>query len=167
MTTPTNPQELFTPFLPSTYTVPEDEERRRTFLVDKFSAIADVVNDKKIGAYTQDAESLNGEKWSYDTTKKIRNGYQAIARVTSFVTGAIPMPIPNVNPQFVITNVWGSASKPCTAVGAGNGDYFSFFSEGNTNISFTMTDTTINITATGPMSAYSGFIVVEYIRDGV
>lgn len=161
-----NPSELFSPFLPSTFTVPEEEDRRRTFLVDKLSLISDIVNDKKIGLYLQDAEAFNGEKWFYDTTKKTRNGYQAIARITSFVTGDIPMPIPNINEQFVITLSYGSASKPCSAVGASDGDYFSFFSEGNTNIQFTMSDTIIHITAAGPMADYSGFIVIHYLRSG-
>ena len=117
--------------------------------------------------FLQGAEALNGEKWAYDTTSKVRNGYQAILRIPSFVSGSYALPINNVNPQFVISQLWGSASKPCTAVGAGDGDYFSFFGQGNLDIQFTMSDTTITITASGPMSAYSGFVVIQYIRDGI
>lgn len=164
---PNSPSDLFTPFLPSTYNVPQEEDRLDVFLTDKLSVFADVINQKKIGQYVQDAENFNGENWFYDTTKKNRNGYQAIARITSFVSGAIPMPIPNVNPEFIITHVWGSASLPCSATGAGDGDYFSFMAAGDPRISFTMSDTTITITATAPMSAYNGFIVVEYLRAGV
>ena len=167
MTTPTNPSELFTPFLPSTYNIPEEEDRLKIFLVDNFSDFADVINDKKIGTYVQDAESFNGDKFFYDTTKKLRNGYQAIARFKSFVSGSFPMPIQDINPQWVISQVWGSASKPCTAVGAGNGDYFSFYGEGNSKIQFTVSDTTIVITTAVDMSMYSGFIIFEYIRDGL
>ena len=167
MTTPTNPIELFTPFLPTTYNVPEDDERLSVFLVDKLSNFADVINEKRIGSFTQDSENLNGEKWIYDTTKKVRTGYQVIKRIPSFVNDSYPMPLNDVNPQFVISQVWGSASKPCSSVGAGDGDYFSFFSEGNSKISFTMSDTTITITTTVDLSAYSGFIVIQYIRDGV
>jgi hypothetical protein len=176
MTTPTNPIELFTPFLPSTFNVPEEPDRLNTYLGEKLSAFSDVINDKKIGAYTQAAESLNGEKWAYSITTKVRNGYQAIAYIPSFpnnstltltTTSTPAYPISNINPQFVVTNVWGSASKPCTAVGAGNGDYFSFYSQGNAKISFTMSDTQIVITTTTDLSGYSGFIVVEYLRDGV
>lgn len=176
MTTPSNPIEPFSPFLPSTYNIPEEDDRRKTFFVDKFSAFADVINDKKIGVYLQAAETLNGEKWFYNTTSKTRNGYQAVAYIPSFpntgietltLTSTPQFPIPNINPQFVVKQVWGSASKPCSAVGAGDGDYFSFFSQGNSKISFTMSDTQIVITTTLDMSAYSGFIVVEYIRDGV
>lgn len=167
MTTPPNPQELFSPFLPATVIVPEEEDRRRVFLTDKLSQYADVINDKKIGAYTQNAESQNGEKWIYDTTKKVRNGYQSIARVTSYTNGlVIPMPIGDINPQWVISLVYGSASKPCTAVGAGDGDYFSFMAQGDSRISFTMSDTTITITTDGVRASYSGFIVIHYIRDG-
>src|SRR5574338_378915 len=75
-------------------------------------------------------------------------------------------PPPDINPQFVVTNIWGSASKPCSAVGAGDGDYFSFYSEGNSKITFTMSDTQIVITTTMDMTAYSGFIIIEYVRDG-
>ena len=167
MTIPTNPIEPFTPFLPSSYNMPEEEDRWSEWLGSNFSDISDVVNDKKIGAYTQSTENLNGEKWSYDTTSKVRSGYQAVARITSFVSQSIPMPIGDVNPQFVISHVWGSASKPCTAVGAGNGDYFSFMAMGDSRISFTMSDTTITITTDGARAAYSGFIVIEYIRDGI
>lgn len=163
---PTTPNEDFTPFLPTTYNIPTEEEDFRRFLNEVFCNNADVVNDKKIGGYTQDAESFNGEKWNYDTTKKTRNGYQVIARITSFVPQVIPMPIGNINPQFVITHVWGSASLPCTFVGAGDGRYFSFFEQGDARIQFVMTDTTITITTNGLMAAYSGFIVIEYLRDG-
>lgn len=162
-----NPSNLFTPFLPSTYNAPEENDRLHEWLGEKFSEVSDVVNDKKIGAYTQNAESFNGEVWIYDTTKKVRNGYQAVLRIPSFVSGTYPLPILNVNPQLIITHVWGSASLPCTAVGAGDGRYFSFYGEGNTDIQFTMTDTSIILTATGAMSNYQGFIVIEYLRDGI
>jgi len=164
---PTNPQNDFTPFLPVTYDFPKEDDLAAEFICENFARFSDVVNDKKIGAYTQSAESQNGEKWAYDTTKKIRNGFQAIARVTSFVPQVIPMPIGNINPQFIISHVWGSASLPCTSVRAGDGDYFSFFSQGNVRIQFTMSDTLITITTNGTTAAYSGFIVIEYIRDGV
>lgn len=166
--TPTNPIELFTPFLPTTYNVPKESDQIEKFLVDTFCNISDVVNDKKIGVYTQNTESQNGELWSYDTTKKIRNGFQAIARIPSFVgtTINVSMPIKNINPQFVVSLTYGSASKACSAVGAGDGDYFSFMPSGDTRISYTMSDTTIIITTDGSRAAYSGFIIVEYIRDG-
>ena len=167
MTIPTNPSELFTPFLSTTYNVPEDEDRIKVFLVDRFSNFADVINDKKIGAYTQSTENFNGEKWIYDTTSKVRNGFQSVARFTSFVSGSYPMPIGEINPQFIVSHVWGSASKPCSSIGAGDGDYFSFMSKGDPRISFTMSDTIITVTATGQMAAYQGFIVIEYIRDGL
>jgi hypothetical protein len=176
MTTPSSPQEPFTPFLPTTYDIPEENDRLKSFFSDNFANFADVVNDKKIGLYMQAAETLNGEKWSYKTTSKTRNGYQAIAYIPSFPnSGTLTLtlssdpqyPIPDINEQFIVTQVWGSASKPCSAVGAGDGDYFSFYSEGNSKVSFTMSDTTIVITTTTNLSAYSGFIVVQYVRDGV
>lgn len=166
MTIPGNPINLFTPFLPSTYNLPEEEDRFKEWLGSNLSTISDVTNDKKIGSYTQDAESFNGEKWIFDTTKKIRNGYQSILRIPSFVTGIYPLPINNVNPQFIVTHVWGSASLPCTTVGSGDGRYFSFYGQGNTDIQFIMSDTQISLTATAPMVDYSGFVVIEYLRDG-
>lgn len=167
MTIPTNPSELFTPFLPSTYNLPEENDRWKEWLGSNLSDISDVVNDKKIGAYTESAQNFNGEKWIYDTTKKVRNGYQSVLRITSFIPGTYPLPILQVNPQFVISHIWGSASLPCTAIGAGDGDYFSFMNQGNTRIQFTMSDTQIVITTNGTTAAYSGFIVIEYIRDGI
>lgn len=167
MTIPTNPVELFTPFLPSTFNIPEEIDRHNEWLGSTLSDISDVVNDKKIGNYTENTENLNGEVWIYDTSKKIRNGYQAILRINSFVTGAYPLPIQNVNEQLIVTHVWGSASKPCSQVNAGDGDYFSFMNEGNLNIQFTMSDLFINITATAPMADYTGFIVIEFLRDGL
>jgi hypothetical protein len=176
MTIPSNPIEPFSPFLPSTYNVPEEEDRQRVFFVDKFSNFADVINDKKIGVYLQNAETFNGNKYFYDTTAKTRNGYQVLARIPSFPnTGVLVLtvnttpqyPLTDVNPQFVVSQVWGSASKPCSAVGAGDGDYFSFYSQGDSRISFTTSDTTITITTTTNLSAYTGFIFIEFIRDGV
>lgn len=166
MTTPSNVQNSFTPFLPSTYNLPEEDDRFREWLGTTLSSISDVVNDKKIGSY-QPSEVLNGELWIYDTTQKVRNGYQFILRFTSFVSGTYPLPITNVNPQLIVTHVWGSASLPCTAVGAGDGRYFSFYGQGNADIQFVMTDTSIILTASAPMANYQGFIVVEYLRDGI
>lgn len=161
---PTTPSNLFSPFLPSTFNIPEEEDRLKTFLNDKLSMISDVTNDKKIGIYVQDAENFNGNKFFYRTTKITRNGYQAIAYFTSFVSGSFPLPIPNVNTQFRVTHVWGSASLPPTT--PGTGDYFSFMAQGDARISFIMSDTTITITASAPMVDYSGFIIIEYLRDG-
>jgi hypothetical protein len=172
----TNPMELFSPFLATTYNIPEEEDRHKVFLVDRFSTFADVINDKKIGVYTQTAENFNGEKWFYKTTQVTRNGYQTIAFIPSLPnTGTLTLtlssnpafPIQDVDPNFVVTQVWGSASKPCSKTGAGDGDYFSFFSQGNSKISFTMSDIQIVITTTTNLSAYSGFIVIQYLRNGV
>ncbi len=165
--TPTNPQEPFTPFLPTTFNIPVEDDEYRRFLNETFCNMADVINDKTIGGYTESAESFNGQKWNYDTTKKTRNGYQAIARIASFTPQTIPMPVGNINPQFVITHAWGSASLTCSAVGAGDGRYFSFFEQGDARIQFVMTDLDITITTNGLMSGYSGFIIIEYLRDGL
>lgn len=169
MTTPTNPINLFSPFLPSTYNMPEEEDRWLEFVGKTFSEVSDVVNDKVIGMFVQNSENFNGHKYFYDTTARLRNGYRFLLRVTSYPntsTLIIPLPIP-VNSQFIVSQVWGSASRPCTAVGSGNGDYFSYYSEGNTRISFTMTDLAVTITTTADMTAYSGFIIVDYIKDGI
>lgn len=169
MTTPTNPQEPFSPFLPATFVVPELQDRLNIYISEKLGQFSDVINDKKIGAFTQSTEAVNGEKWSYDTTSKVRNGYQYVIRVPSFPSsGSVTYPAPpDINPQFVISHVWGSASKPCSAVGAGDGVYFSFMNQGDSRVSFTFTDLLITITVTTNLSAYSGFVVIEYIRDGV
>lgn len=172
----TSPSELFTPFLPTTYNIPQEDDRLDTFLVDRLANFADVINDKRIGVFSQAAENFNGEKWFYLTPQITRNGYQSIAYIPSFpnigamtltLTGDPQYPVPAVNPGFVVTQVWGSASLPCTSVGAGDGDYFSFYSQGDSRISFTMSDTQIVITTTVNLSAYNGFIVVQYLRNGV
>ncbi len=185
MTTPepTEPSNLFSPFLPTTYNYPEEEDRIRVFLTDNFSNFADVINDKKLGVIVNKTETFSGEKWWYKNTKINRNGYQVIAYILSFpnigtLTLTLPnipesavslqdYPIVNVNPELIVTHVWGSASKPCSAIGAGDGVYFSFFSQGDSRITFTMTDIAIVITTTVNLSAYSGFIVIEYLRNGV
>lgn len=173
---PTNPSELFTPFIPSTFNIPESGDRLNSYLGEEFSNFADVINDKKIGNYTQQAENFNGEKWIYRTPQIIRSGYQVISYIPSYpATGVLILtvntipayPLLTVNPELVVTQVWGSASRPCSAAGAGDGDYFSFFGEGNSKISFTLSDTTITITTTQDMTAYSGFIVMQYLRNGL
>jgi len=165
--TPTNPGELFTPFLPTTYNVPEEDDRQKIFLQDTFNNFADVVNDKSIGAFTESLEEFNGEKWIYDNTRTLRNGYQAIARIKSFIPQTIPLPVGNVNPQFIMTHTWGTASLPCTGVGIGDGNYFSFFCEGDLRIQYTVSDTQIVITTNGTTPNYQGFIVIQYVRDGI
>lgn len=166
MTIPTNPQEPFSPFLPTTVNYPKEQDRLPSFLEENLANYADVINDKKIGIYMDQAETFNGEKWFYISTTNTRNGYQAIAYIPSFITQTIPLPIENVNPQFIVTDVWGSASKPCSAVGAGDGDYFSFYSQGDARIQFSMSDTSIIINTDAARAAYSGFIIVEYLRNG-
>lgn len=163
---PTNPSNLFSPFIEATYNIPEEKDRLKTYLNDKLSAITDTLNDKMIGAFTDGVQSFSGGKWSYDTTRKIRNGYQAIFRVTSFVPQVIPIPF-QINPQFIITEVFGSASLPCSAIGAGDGDYFSFYSQSDLRIQFSMSDTQITITTNGTTAAYQGFIILFFIHDGI
>lgn len=162
-------RELFSPFLPTTYNIPEEDDRIKVFLTDNMANFADVINDKRIGTFVQEIETQNGEKWWYKSTQVIRNGYQTIIYIPSYpAAGSVTYTVPlSVNTEFVITQVWGSASKPCTAIGAGDGDYFSFYSEGNSKITFTMSDTDILITVTMDMSSYSGFIVIQYLKNGV
>lgn len=175
MTAPTNPSELFSPFLPTTYNIPADKETGDNFLEDTFARIADVSNDKTIGTFVQSTQNFNGEKWFYIDPRITRNGYQAIYHIPSLPNAGVlvidansnpPFPITDIQPEFVITHTWGSASRPNSVVGAGDGDYFSFMNQGDTRISFTLSDTTLTITTTVDLSAYSGFIVIQYLRRG-
>jgi hypothetical protein len=165
MTTPSteNPQQLFTPFLPTTFTIPEDDVLK-PFLNDRFAQISDIVNQKKIGIYGP-YENFNGELWYYKTTGIERNGYQAILYIPSLVDGTntYALPIQSIDQSFVVTHVWGSASLPVTTPGTGR--YFSFYGSGTTNCTFTMTDQSIILVTSG-FSAYSAFIVIEYLRAG-
>lgn len=176
-TPPTGPKDPFTPFLPSTYNPPEEEDRHGVFLQDTFSGMADVINDKSIGTMVQGRENFNGEKWWYKDPKITRNGYQTFAYIPSYpnattltltLDNADPnkaYPINGIDPEFVITLCYGTASKPATTPGAG--DYFTFMNRGDSRVSFTMSDTTIVITTTTDLTAYSGFIVIKYLRNGV
>ena len=168
MTIPTNPINLFTPFLPSTFNMPDEEGRRVEWLGSTFSGISDVVNSKKIGSYTHSAINFNGEEWIF-IKNKVRNGYQIILYIASLPnadTLIIPNPIIDINPQFVITLTYGTASKPCTSTGAGDGDYLTFMNRGDPRIFWDMSDTTITITTTIDLSLYSGFLVIHFLRDG-
>lgn len=163
---PTDPSNLFTPFLEATYNIPEEDDRMKVYLNDKLSSIADVLNDKMIGSFTQNTQDFSGAKFIYDTTKKVRNGYQALIRITSFIPQVITIPF-EISPQFIISEVYGSASLPCTAIGASDGVYFSFMSQGDVRIQFQMTDTTITITTNGTTAAYQGFIIISFLHDGI
>lgn len=179
MTTPSNPSELFSPFLPSTYSLPEDENKVKEYLGINLSGMSDVINDKKIGQYVDGNSLQNGEEWWYKSTKINRNGFQAMAYIPSFpgplttpvanqlvltLTSDPRFPINDINAEFVVTHTWGDASRPPTT--PGTGDYFSFFSEGDSRITYTMSDNQIVITTTVDMTAYSGFIVIEFLRRG-
>lgn len=168
MTLPANPIEPFSPFLPSTYNIPEEEDRRRTFLVDKFSSHSDVINDKKIGVYLENAETFGGHKFWYDSTQITRNGYQFLARIKTYpANGSITLsPPPNINPQFMLIQAWGSASRPPVVLGDGTGDFFSFFGSGNPKVTFTFSDLAIVVTTVGLGTGYSGFIIIEYLHAG-
>lgn len=170
-----NPDELFTPFLPSTQNIPEDQDRLNVFLIDNLNLYADVINDKKIGTFVQEKENFNGDKYFYKTTKVTRNGYQTIAFIPSFpptliltLTSNPRFPIEGIDFDFVVADVIGSASKPPDEPDTltGSGDYFSFMAQGDSRISFTMSNKQIIITTTIDMSKYSGFIKITYIRDG-
>lgn len=175
MTLPINPAEPFSPFLPTTYNIPEEEDRVRTFLEDQFAQISDVTNDKKIGVYVEETATLNGNKHWYATTQVTRNGYQSFVFINGLPNAGVLVinansnpsyPINDVQPEFLMWHVWGTASLPPSAVGAGDGDFFSFMAQGDSRISFTMTDTVLTITTTVDLSAYYGFIVCEFIRAG-
>lgn len=179
MTTPTNPADPFTPFLPSTFNPPEEDDRHDIFLQDTFSNMADVINDKSIGTFVQGRENFNGEKWWYKDPKITRNGYQTFCYIPSFPNATtmtftlgnadpnLTFPITGINNEFVITLSYGTASKPPSAIGAGDGDYFTFMNQGDTRVSWTMSDITIVVTTTVDMRAYSGFLVIKYLRNGV
>lgn len=176
MTSNQNPSNLFTPFLPSTVNIPEEEDRRRSFLVDKFSTYAEIINDKKIGIVSNETENFSGGKYYYITTKKIRNGYQTMVHIKSLPNAAILVlsltstpgfPIESINPEFVITHVFGSASLPNSAIGSNDGNYFSFHNRGDPRITFDMSDTEITITTIVDLSSYSAFFFIEYVRDGI
>lgn len=171
----TNPSSNFSPFLPTTYNLPEDDDRLDVFLYDQLSRFAYAINNKQIGGYTNASENQNGEKWRY-VKRDPRTGYQVIAYIPQYpnattltlsLTSDPKYPIQNVLPQYAVTKVFGNATKPCSAVGAGDGDYFSFMSQGDSRISFTMSDNQIVITTTVDMRAYSGTIVIEFLKDGI
>lgn len=175
MTIPSNPQELFSPFLPTTYNFPEEDDRAKTFLQDQLAYHSDVINDKKIGVYLSETPTLNGNKHWYGNTKVTRNGYQSFIFIRSLpnngtltiTSASVPgFPVSDIQPQLLMWHMWGTASKPCSGIGAGDGNYFSFMNQGDSRISFTMSDTTIVITTTVDLSAYWGFIVCEFIRAG-
>jgi len=178
VTIPTNPSELFTPFLPSTYNIPEEEDRLKSFLVDGFSGFSDVINDKKIGTYLSSRETFGGHKIWYANTKITRNGFQTFVYIKSLpntatqiitVTSSPEYPIQNVNSQLLMWHTWGTASRPATDPDNtvnGTADYFSFSNEGDSRISYTFSNKQIVITTTTDLSAYYGFIVAEYIKAG-
>ena len=133
MTTPTNPQENFTPFLPTTVNFPEEQDRLKVFLVDLFSKYADVINDKKIGVYVEETPVLNGNKHWYANTKITRNGYQSFVFINGLPnTGVLVIdansdpafPIDDIQPEFLMWHLWGTASKPPSAFNAGDADFF-------------------------------------------
>lgn len=158
--------EVFTPFLSPENNVPEEQDRLRTYLIDTFNRYAYTINPKKIGLYST-VEALNGENWQYGSTtaqvKKTRNGYQVVSFIPSLVSQVLPQPVANLDGNFIMTFCFGTASKLKTTIDTG--DYFSFMSQGDSRISFTISDTSIIITANG-LSAYQGFIVQEYIKNG-
>jgi hypothetical protein len=178
MTTPGNPADPFSPFLPTTFNPPEEDDRHDIFLQDTFSNFADVINDKSIGTMVVGRENFDGEKWWYKNTKITRNGYQTFCYIPSLpnigtVVFTLNNPDPNlaypidrVNPEFVITMVYGTASRPCSAIFAGDGDYIMYTNRGDPRIFFDMSDTIITITTTIDMSEYSGFLVIKYLRNG-
>jgi len=178
MTTPINPAEPFTPFLPSTQNIPEEQDRLNVFLVDNLNLYADVINDKKIGVWVQGRENFDGNKWFYKTTKITRNGYQTFVFIESLPNAGVltinlttdpEYPIIGVDEDFVISLNYGTASKPPTIPDntiAGTGDYFSYMARGDPRITFDMTNKQITITTTVDLSLYSGFLIINYIRDG-
>ena len=175
MTVPTNPISPFSPFLPTTYNIPEEEDRVRTFLQDQLAQHSDVINDKKIGVYVEETSLLNGNEHWYANTKINRNGYQSFVFIKSLPNAGVMIinattdpafPILDINQEFLMWHMWGTASKPPSALSAGDGDFFSFMNQGDTRISFTMTDLIITITTTVDLTAYSCFLVFEFIRNG-
>jgi hypothetical protein len=87
--------------------------------------------------------------------------------MASIVSGtfSIPavVPIQNNNSNFLMTLCYGTASKPQTT--AGTGDYFSFMNQGNSLITFTVSDTLLTITADASLAAYKGVFVFEYLKN--
>ena len=161
--------ELYTPFLPTTQNIPEGEESQKFFFNDQFASMADAINTKTIGIYSA-AEQQNGEQWLYGNTKamvqRVRNGLQTILFIPSLVSESIPNPVQNIDQNFIMTEVFATATLPATAKGAGDGNYFTFNCQGDSRVSFTVSDTTIAITTNGTLAGYQAFIVQKYIKSG-
>ncbi len=157
----------FSPFLPTTQNIPQEEESFNYFLNDQFARLADVINDKTIGIFST-SEQQNGEKWLYGSTtvqvKKIRNGLQTIIFIPSLITESIPNPVQNIDDNFIMTFAYGTASRLKTSTVTGS--YFSFMGDGDSRVQLDITDTFVNIATNGTVSAYQAFIVMEYIKSG-
>lgn len=173
---PIDPSNLFTPFLPASYNIPKEDDRLEVFLQDKLTIFADVINQKKIGTIVQASENFNGDTYFYRTTQITRNGYHALAYIPILPnTGTIVLtrdtepqfPIPNITNEFVISDLWGTASLPPSNTGSGNGNFIKFNNRGDPRIFFDMSDTTITLTTTVDLSSYIGLIFVTYIRNGL
>lgn len=186
MTTPIdirNPVEQFSPFLATTFNIPAEGDRLNAFIEENLANLSDVVNSKKIGTVIDQVSVFNGDLWAYIDPTVFRNGYTAMAYIASYpnattLTLTLPStpasagsvqnyPIPDVNDTFVITDLYGTASKPPSVTGEGDGNFFKFNNQGDTRIFFTMSDDVIVITTTGDYTSYSGFIFISYLRNGL
>jgi len=108
-------------------------------------------------------------------TKETRNGYQSFVFINGLPNAGVlvidansdpAFPIDNIQPEFLMWHIWGTCSKPPSALNAGDADFFSFSNQGDSRISFTMTDLVLTVTTTVDLTQYYCFIVCEFIRAG-
>lgn len=164
-------RESTTPFISPNVQVPIEEDRRRVFLIDTFTSVIDSLNAKEIGIYYPQ-EVLNGEEWFMpNNPKKQRDGYRTVVpfpALPNITTLTLPHNIPNIEIGFTITHLYCTASNFATNPGAprvNRGDYFQIAGDGDSRLKLYMDNVNVYLTSTIDLSAYTGIVVIEYVKE--
>lgn len=156
----------FPGYIPSWLNIPEDPSLINEFLNTSISGIVDAVNSREIAVY-RPSEIFTGQIWfNENNTNRIRNGFRTVVNFGSLpntTTKSVGHGIANINSNFVLTHLFGSASDtsaltyiplPYVEVSTGN------------NIQIDMDAANVNITTLDNKSSYDKcYVIIEYLRS--
>jgi hypothetical protein len=145
-------------YLRTSRNFPEDLKQLTVEVNRSYVDIANKVNSRTIGLFTQNVASINGEEWFINASNQKQQGFRQVYRFTS--TTSIPHNI-NINVNQIVraygsftdgTNYYGLLYSSNVAIAGQIGFYIA-----PTNIVFT--------TGAGAPTLTAGTIVIEWISQ--
>lgn len=159
------PSDAQTSYLPPNQTIPESWDKARVVIEERIIRDANAVNEREIAQYVPD-EVLTGQRWfTSGDPNTFRYTYRTVVdfgALPNATTKSVAHNIAFVGTSAVFTRILGAATDTATQT------YLPLpyveLTSGN-HIEVNVDATNVNIVTNFNYSAYTGLIVLEYIKE--